>query len=92
MIFECPGSSKFKHPQPEEVKCPRCAETLEIWTDEVQVKCPKCKKIVTREQGQSCLDWCRYAKECVGEGRYNNYMKNKQNSVKYSGKEKGKIK
>jgi len=91
MILECPGSSKFKHPQPEEIKCPSCGEAVEIWTDEAQAKCPECKKMVTRNQKQSCLDWCRYAKECVGENIYNNYMKNKENIVKYNDTKKGTI-
>ncbi len=82
MIFECPGSQKFKHPQPETIKCRFCGEGVEIWTDEFQVTCPNCKKKVTRETGQSCLDWCRYAKECVGEDVYVNYMKNKSKDIR----------
>lgn len=82
MRFECPGSSKFKHPQPEEIKCPGCGEAVEIWTDEVQTKCPRCETVVSREQGQSCLDWCKYAKECVGEEKYSGYLKNKRLLIK----------
>lgn len=82
MTFKCPGSQVFSQPQPENIKCPFCDAEAEIWTDEVTAKCPKCKKTVTREQGQGCLDWCRYAKECVGDEVYNKYMKNKKNVVK----------
>lgn len=82
MILECPGSGKFKHPHPEEIKCPSCGEALEIWTDEVQAKCPGCKKTVIREQGQSCLDWCKYARECVGDQAYSGYLMNKNLSIK----------
>jgi len=73
----CPGSSRFRQPQPDIIKCPTCSEELEIWTDEIQVTCPKCKKTVIREAGASCLDWCKYAKDCVGEEVYNKYLKNK---------------
>jgi hypothetical protein len=59
------------------MKCPFCSAEVEIWTDEVQATCPRCKKIVTREGMQCCLDWCNYAKECVGEEAYNRYMKSK---------------
>lgn len=78
MIFNCPGSSRFKQPVPEILQCPSCGEEVEIWTDEVEAVCRNCKVTVTRQKGQSCLDWCKYAKECVGEERYNKYLSNKQ--------------
>lgn len=81
MIFECPGSDKFKRPQPETMNCPYCGEELEIWTDEAQTMCPNCKKKVGRGGGQSCLDWCKHAKECVGEERYNKYKKDKREVI-----------
>jgi hypothetical protein len=80
MIFNCPGSSKFKQPAPENIKCAFCGEEVEIWTDEVEAVCPKCKNKVTRIGGQSCLDWCKHARECVGEERYNRYLQNRKAS------------
>ena len=68
MIVNCPGSKMFKQPQPENIKCPHCQADAEIWTDEVKVKCPNCGKIICRERGQSCLDWCKYAGQCMGLG------------------------
>ncbi len=78
MIFGCPGSSKFKQPMPEIVKCPSCGEEVEIWTDETEAVCRNCKLKVSRQGGQSCLDWCQYAKECVGSEKYNKYTENKK--------------
>lgn len=78
MIFSCPGSQRFKQPQPENIKCPHCGNEVEIWSDEREVVCPKCSKKVTRSAEQSCLDWCKYAKECAGEEMYKKYMKNKK--------------
>lgn len=78
MIFNCPGSEKFKQPHPESVKCPKCASDVEIWTDEYDAVCPKCKSRVTRQSGQSCLDWCKYAKECLGNKAYDEYMRKKK--------------
>lgn len=78
MNFKCPGSQKFSQPQPEIKNCPYCGAEIEIWTDEVKATCPKCKKTVTREQAVSCLDWCKYAKECLGEKKYKEYMQNKK--------------
>lgn len=77
MILKCPGSQSFSRPHPEFIKCPHCGKEIEIWSDEVKAKCPSCKKTVLRESGQSCLDWCKYAKECVGEEVYNKYIKGK---------------
>ncbi|MFA5147453.1 MAG: hypothetical protein WC515_08780 [Candidatus Omnitrophota bacterium] len=73
MISLCPGSQKFSQPQPEEVQCRYCGEKAEIWTDEASGRCQNCGKMVKREGGQTCLDWCRYARECVGDERYNRY-------------------
>ncbi len=82
MISNCPGSQKFKQPQPETIKCTSCGEAVEIWTDEIKAVCPKCKNSVMREQGASCLDWCKYAKECVGEDIYNSFIQNKATTLK----------
>ena len=78
MIDKCPGSQKFSEPQPEFIKCPFCSGEVEIWTDEVKTKCPSCKRTVLREGGQSCLDWCKYAKECVGDEAYKKYLESRK--------------
>jgi len=100
MIFECPGSQRFKEPTPEYIKCKSCGEEVEVWTDEVQATCPKCRASVTRQESSNCLDWCKYAKECVGEQKYSNYLKNKSVIMKdrlikeleeYFGKDKRRI-
>ncbi|MBL7129937.1 MAG: hypothetical protein ISS45_00785 [Candidatus Omnitrophica bacterium] len=78
MISECPGAKFFKQPEPEYVKCPYCSEEVEIWTDEVKAICSNCKKTVIREVGASCLDWCKYAKECVGVQIYKKHLERKR--------------
>ncbi|MDP3731488.1 MAG: HD domain-containing protein [Candidatus Omnitrophota bacterium] len=79
----CPGSKKFKEPQPENIKCPSCGTEVEVWSDEIQFLCPNCKNTTIRQQeGASCLDWCKYAKECVGGETYNKYMQNKAITTK----------
>jgi HD superfamily phosphodiesterase/predicted RNA-binding Zn-ribbon protein involved in translation (DUF1610 family) len=82
MINKCPGAKRLRQPKPEIIRCPSCGEEVEIWTDEVRATCPNCKIAVVREEAPSCLDWCRYAKECVGEGTYNKYMQNKAVTIK----------
>jgi len=78
MSFKCPGSQKFSQPQPESINCPFCAAEIEIWTDELKTKCPKCQKDVVRDGGATCLDWCKYARECVGDKVYKKYMEGKK--------------
>ncbi|MBI4285730.1 MAG: hemerythrin domain-containing protein [Chloroflexi bacterium] len=65
----CPGSLKIREPVPEYMTCPNCGAEVEIWTDEVRATC-KCGTKVFREQRPSCIDWCAYAKECVGPDVY----------------------
>ena len=85
MILKCPGAKNIKQPKPEYIKCPFCSYEVEIWSDEIIATCPKCKKTVMRnDYKQTCLDWCKYAKECVGSVQYNKY---KQNKEKYKQKE-----
>ena len=66
MIFTCPGSQKFRHPFPEEIKCGSCGKELEIWTDEITSICPHCRAVATRQVEQGCFKWCKYARECIG--------------------------
>ena len=82
MRMECPGARLIREPKPEIFICPNCGEEVEIWTDETKRVCPKCKTTVYKGQTQNCLEWCKLAKECVGENIYNTYMKNRNKSIK----------
>ena len=70
MKNKCPGQDD-RNIKAETIICSQCGYQLEIFSDEVKVKCPKCKNQVCRQRLPSCVDWCRYAKECVGEDQYN---------------------
>lgn len=69
----CPGSSSFAQPTPESVACPDCGAEVEIWSDEATGECPACKKAVIRQATQSCIDWCRYAQQCLGDEKFRQY-------------------
>jgi hypothetical protein len=73
----CPGAKLLRQPKPEEIECPHCGQEAEIWSDEARTTCPACKGTILRDGSQSCLDWCAYGKDCVGDDVYNRYMKNK---------------
>ncbi len=82
----CPGAKFFKNPQPTFKNCPNCNCEVEIWTDEIKAICPKCKKTVLREAVPTCLDWCKFAKECVGEQEFKKYNKEKEEGEKHKKK------
>jgi ribosomal protein S27AE len=75
VLERCGGSQKNVTPVPTLKNCPGCGEEVEIWSDELKTKCGKCGITVTMEATPSCIDWCRAAKECLGEDNYNRMMK-----------------
>jgi predicted Zn-ribbon and HTH transcriptional regulator len=66
MIFKCPGQDD-RSLKSENIKCLDCGYVLEMFSDEVKVRCPKCKSLICRKRLPSCIDWCKYAKECTGQ-------------------------
>jgi hypothetical protein len=90
MVFsKCPGAASVKEPKPEYIKCPYCGEPeVEIWSDEAETKCHVCEGIIYRELSMSCLEWCKFARECVGEEAYQKYLEQK-NSIRRSKEESG---
>ena len=66
----CPGSRTIKDPRPQYVSCKHCGTELEIWSDEAKVTCPKCLTIYFQEQNLTCLEWCSFARQCVGDETY----------------------
>ena len=69
----CPGSLFFTQPKPEIVSCPDCGADVELWSDEPSSQCPACGRMVIRKVGPSCVDWCRFAKECLGDEKFKRY-------------------
>ena len=73
----CPGAKFLRQPKPEMFDCPSCGEEVEIWTDEIRGVCSACGRVMFRDGYMSCLEWCKFAQECVGEQAYDRYMKNR---------------
>jgi NADH pyrophosphatase NudC (nudix superfamily) len=71
VLDRCPGSGGIRTPIPSLKPCPRCGQEVEIWSDELKAKCANCGATVFREAVPSCIDWCKAAKECLGEAKYN---------------------
>jgi protein-tyrosine-phosphatase/ribosomal protein S27AE len=71
MFDNCPGAAQFtRTPTLKIKKCPECGEDAEIFSTELKVNCSKCGFTIYNDLG-SCIQWCKYAKECVGEEVYN---------------------
>lgn len=72
MIYEgCQG--KPKTPTIHEKICPQCGEIIELFSIDTEVACEKCG-FVAYNDTLSCVQWCKYAKQCVGEEMYNKMM------------------
>jgi predicted Zn-ribbon and HTH transcriptional regulator len=69
MIFKCPGQDD-RNLKAEIVRCPDCGYEVEIFSDELKIKCPRCKGLICRILLPSCIDWCKYARECLGEVKW----------------------
>jgi predicted RNA-binding Zn-ribbon protein involved in translation (DUF1610 family) len=76
MFDKCPGAANIRTPKIIIKKCPECGNEVEIFSDEMKVKCDNCGSIIYNESFlQSCVHWCKYAKECLGEELYNKLRK-----------------
>jgi hypothetical protein len=73
----CPGAKILRQPAPEMFDCPDCGEEVEIWTDEIRGVCSSCGKAVFRDGFMSCVEWCKFAQDCIGEEAYDRYQKNR---------------
>jgi HD superfamily phosphohydrolase YqeK/DNA-directed RNA polymerase subunit RPC12/RpoP len=78
----CPGSRLLRQPAPELYPCPNCGTEVEIWSDELKRVCPSCKKTVLRPGGMSCLEWCKFGKDCVGEATFQSYQRDRAVGMK----------
>lgn len=72
MIHEgCQG--KPRTPTIIEKRCPQCGELIEMFSIDTQMACEKCG-FVAYNDTLSCVQWCQYAKQCVGEEMYEAMM------------------
>ncbi|OGS44290.1 MAG: phosphohydrolase [Elusimicrobia bacterium RIFOXYD2_FULL_34_15] len=69
MFDKCPGQSSRNIKVSIHI-CPSCGQEVEMFSDELRVKCSKCGKFVIKEKIPSCIEWCKAARECLGEERW----------------------
>ncbi|MDP3565125.1 MAG: hypothetical protein Q8R70_11620 [Methanoregula sp.] len=75
MPDHCPGAANLRTPTLAIKKCPQCGEEVELFSNDISVKCG-CGFVVYNDIA-SCVQWCKYAKECVGEEMYKRLMAQK---------------
>ena len=66
ILDHCPGAANLRTPTLTIKKCPQCGEEVELFSNDISVKCSGCGFVVYNDI-ESCIQWCRHAKECVGE-------------------------
>lgn len=72
MVFEgCQG--KPRTPTIHEKICPQCGNVIELFSIDTQMACENCG-FVAYNDTLSCVQWCAYAKQCVGEEMYEHMM------------------
>lgn len=72
MIMDgCQG--KPRTPTIHEKTCPVCGNTIEIFSTDTQVTCDVCG-FVAYNDTLSCVQWCQYARKCVGDEMYERMM------------------
>jgi ribosomal protein S27AE len=70
MVFDrCPGAARIRTPTLEIRKCPQCGEEVELFSSDPKASCGRCGFVIYNDI-QSCIQWCKYARECVGEETY----------------------
>jgi len=66
VFAKCPGAVNIRTPQIKIKTCPECGEKVEIFSNEMQTQCTRCNFTIYNDLA-SCVQWCKYAVECVGE-------------------------
>ena len=63
-----------KTPTIIEKVCPNCGHEIELFSIDTQMACEKCG-FVAYNDTLSCVQWCQYARKCVGDEMYEKMMK-----------------
>ena len=72
----CQG--KPRTPTILEKTCPCCGSLIEMFSIDTEMACEHCG-FVAYNDTLSCVQWCQYAKDCVGEEMYQYMMQIAEN-------------
>jgi NADH pyrophosphatase NudC (nudix superfamily) len=73
MSSKCPGSD-MRNITAGIYKCPKCGYDVEIFSDEARRRCSQCKEYVYKQETPSCIQWCKSARQCLGEEKWKSVM------------------
>ncbi len=71
MMEGCQG--KPRTPTLHEKRCPQCGSIIEIFSVDTEVACETCG-FVAYNDTLTCVQWCQYARKCVGDEMYEHMM------------------
>lgn len=71
LMDSCQG--KPRTPTIIEKVCPNCGSIIELFSIDTEVACEKCG-FVAYNDTLSCVQWCKYARKCVGDAMYEHMM------------------
>ena len=66
--------AKPKTPTIIEKVCPQCGHEIELFSIDTQMACEHCGFIAYNDT-LSCVQWCQYARQCVGYEMYEQMMR-----------------
>ncbi len=70
----CPGTANIRTPTLRIKLCPNCGGEVEIFSTDTEVSCPGCGFEIYNNL-ESCIQWCKYARDCVGEDNFQKFKK-----------------
>ena len=65
--------SKSKEISIAEKTCPQCGAEIELFSTDTEMRCEHCGFTVYNDT-LSCVQWCKYARKCVGDEMYETMM------------------
>ncbi|MBR6825201.1 MAG: hypothetical protein IKM59_01505 [Oscillospiraceae bacterium] len=71
MLDGCQG--KPRTPTIIKKECPQCGNLIELFSIDTQMPCEHCG-FVAYNDTLSCVQWCQYARKCVGDEMYEHLM------------------
>jgi anaerobic ribonucleoside-triphosphate reductase len=74
MLGACPGAVAIKGTPTLKIKeCPECGGEIEVFSNLTSYVCKVCG-FEGYNDTMSCIRWCKYARDCVGDELYDQFM------------------
>ena len=77
MTYRCPWADNVRTPSLTTKICPRCGGDIDFFSIDVEAVCDTCGFTAFNDT-KTCIQWCKYARDCVGDALYERVMKEKQ--------------